>query len=98
MTTPADAWNRAAAALPAGWRLEGLRCTSTGLDPSQRGDGWLAEACGPGDECIKVGARDPLDALVTLAERLLEPRQTGKHPRPNESERNSALLSHGQEH
>jgi hypothetical protein len=68
MTTLAEAWNTAQAALPAGWCLEGLRCTSTGLAPEQRGDQWLAEACGPDGACVKVESVDPDAALAALAE------------------------------
>lgn len=65
-----EAWNSARAAAPPGWRLEGLRCTSTGLAPDQRGDRWLAEACGPDGACIIVEESEPRRALRTLAERL----------------------------
>lgn len=74
MTTLTDAWNSATSALPAGWRLEGLRCTSTGLSPSQRGDDWIAEACGPNEACIRVESGDPQQALATLAQKLIEMR------------------------
>ena len=67
-----DAWISAAAALPAGWRLQGLRCSSTGLAPSQRGDEWIAEACGPNGECVTVESAEPVEALTTLAERLTD--------------------------
>lgn len=71
MATLTDAWNAAHAALPAGWRLEGLRCTSTGLAPEQRGDRWLAEACGPNDACVKVEREEPEQALAELATEVL---------------------------
>ena len=70
MATLAEAWNSAASGLPAGWRLEGLRCTSTGLRPSERGDDWIAEACGPNGECVTVQSNDPQAALATLTGRL----------------------------
>jgi hypothetical protein len=72
MTTLTDAWHSAASALPAGWRLEGLRCSSTGLSPSQRGDDWIAEACGPDDACIRIQSSDPQDALATLTRKLVD--------------------------
>jgi hypothetical protein len=56
-----------ASEMPDGWELQGLQCTSTGLQPHLRGSDWLAEACGPAGECIKVEARDPAEALVRLA-------------------------------
>lgn len=71
MATLGEAWTRAASALPAGWWLAGLRCTSTGLDPSQRGDDWIAEACGPNGECLLIESSEPAVALATLTERLL---------------------------
>ncbi len=61
-----EAWNAAQAATPAGWHLEGLCCTSTGLAPDQRGDRWLAEACGPDSTCLKVEEGHPHDALYSL--------------------------------
>jgi len=70
VTTLADAWSTAASALPAGWRLEGLRCTSTGLRPSERGDDWIAEACGPDEQCIVVERSEPHDALAALTAKL----------------------------
>ena len=70
MATLTDAWIAAQAALPPGWRLEGLRCTSTGLAPEQRGDGWLAEACGPGGGCLKVERAEPEQALESLTDQL----------------------------
>lgn len=68
MTTLAEVWNATEAALPAGWRLEGLRCTSTGLAPQERGDRWLAEACGPNGACVKVEGGQPEEALAALTD------------------------------
>lgn len=65
-----EAWEAAQAATPSGWRLEGLRCTSTGLAPDQRGDRWLAEACGPAGACVRVEDAEPDRALHRLARRL----------------------------
>ena len=65
-----DAWNAAAAALPPGWRLQGLRCTSTGLAPEERDDRWLAEACGPDGACVRLEHSEPEAALAELADRL----------------------------
>jgi hypothetical protein len=76
MVTLTDAWNAAEAALPAGWHLEGLRCTSTGLAPEQRGDRWLAEACGPNGACAKVERGQPEQALQELAANV---RSAGQH-------------------
>jgi hypothetical protein len=72
VTALTDAWNGAASALPPGWRLEGLRCTSTGLRPSQRGDDWIAEACGPDEACIRVESSDPHQALASLTQQLVQ--------------------------
>lgn len=65
------AWEAAEAAAGPGWRVQGLRCTSTGLEPHVRGDRWRAEACGPDDGCIVLEDEDPVAALRRLAERLL---------------------------
>ena len=62
-----SAWAAAETALPSGWRLDGLRCTSTGLDAAQRSDGWRAVAIGPDGEEIVTDADDPADALLKLA-------------------------------
>jgi hypothetical protein len=70
MPTLTEAWHTAQEALPRGWRLEGLRCTSTGLAPDQRGDQWMAEACGPGSACLKVESGEPDQALAALTEQL----------------------------
>ena len=59
-----------ASEMPDGWELQGLQCTSTGLQPHLRGSDWHAEACGPAGACIKVEARDPAEALVRLADKL----------------------------
>lgn len=67
----AAAWNATRAALPDGWRLEGLRCTSTGLAPNQRDDRWRAEACGPEGACVTVESDAPEGALLTLRDRVL---------------------------
>ena len=56
--------------MPAGWELQGLRCTSTGLQLHLRGSDWLAEACGPAGECVKVEAEGPAEALLGLADKL----------------------------
>jgi len=56
--------------MSAGWELQGLQCTSTGLQPHLRGSEWLAEACGPAGECVKVKAEDPAEALQGLADEL----------------------------
>jgi hypothetical protein len=70
MATVSEAWNATEAALPAGWRLEGLRCTSTGLAAEQRGDRWLAEACGPEGACVKVESGQPEQALAALTDTI----------------------------
>jgi hypothetical protein len=70
MAALTDAWHATKDALPPGWRLEGLRCTSTGLAPEQRGDRWLAEACGPRGACVKVEMGEPAQALAALTEKV----------------------------
>ena len=65
-------YRRTEAALPAGWRLEGLRCASTGLAMDQRSDEWHAVAHGPnGGELIGRGI-EPAAALADLAARIAQ--------------------------
>jgi len=61
------AWTTAEATLPAGWRLDSLRCASSGLEPDQRSTDWIAVAVGPGDAERTFRARDALSALSGLA-------------------------------
>ena len=63
----AEHYRRTAEALPAGWRLDGLRCASTGLAVALRSERWIAEACGPLGECLRLEAATPEDALHRLA-------------------------------
>jgi hypothetical protein len=70
MTTLTEAWIATEASLPPGWRLEGLRCTSTGLAPDQRDDRWRAEACGPEGACVKAEGDQPEQALAALTDEL----------------------------
>lgn len=65
--TISNLYVRTAHALPDGWVLEGLRCTSEGLRPEQRRDGWLVEACGPAGDCVKIEAPSPAEALFALS-------------------------------
>ena len=66
-----EAWARVQAALPEGWVLEGLRCASIGLDPSQRSDDWIAVAVGPDGVERQAQAPQPIEALEALAQELL---------------------------
>ena len=63
-------WRVADAAAPTGWQLQGLRCSSTGLAPADRSEGWVAEACGPHDGCILVEEPSAERALRALAAQL----------------------------
>ena len=59
-------WQRTQAALPAGWRLDSLRCASEGLARHRRSEDWLAVATGPdASEAIGRGS-DPASALADL--------------------------------
>ncbi|MCV0402677.1 MAG: hypothetical protein K5924_03085 [Chloroflexi bacterium] len=63
------AWQDASARLPTGWRLDGIRCTSTGLAPGERGERWRAFAVhGTGDsrEAVADDPEGALDELVRL--------------------------------
>ena len=67
------AWSDAAASLPPGWELGGLRCASTGLAPEDRSEEWIADATGPGGRKEKHQAADPiaaLDGLTSLVRRI----------------------------
>ena len=66
MTDLTEAWNAAATKLSPGWRLDGLRCTSTGLGPEQRGDAWRAVAVADDGMTIARVGVDPDRALDDL--------------------------------
>jgi hypothetical protein len=70
----AKAWSSTAAALPPGWRLDSLRCASTGLERHERSEDWLAVAVdADGAEVIARGG-DALDALRELRRMAARPR------------------------
>lgn len=52
--------------------MDGIRCTSTGLSPEQRGEGWRALAAGPAGESIEGTGADAVAALVDLSRRIEE--------------------------
>lgn len=60
------AWRAAAERLPSGWSLDGIRCTSTGLGPGERGERWRALAAGPVGASLEAVADDPEAALAEL--------------------------------
>jgi hypothetical protein len=64
------AWITAEASLPLGWRLEGLTCASSGLQPEQRSDRWRAMAAGPNGEAVQGEDDHAIGALNTLAREL----------------------------
>jgi hypothetical protein len=66
----ADLYRRAEDALPIGWRLNGLQCASTGLAVELRSEHWVAEACGPNEECLRMNRVTPVDALLALTVQL----------------------------
>lgn len=59
-------WAEVEEQLPSGWRLDGLRCASTGLAPEDRSEDWVAVAIGPGDETRSCRAAEPHEALRGL--------------------------------
>jgi hypothetical protein len=65
-TNLTTAWTTAQSRLPDGWRLEALRCASTGLRPEDRSDVWIAIAVGPGGEEQVARGDDPVEALFAL--------------------------------
>jgi hypothetical protein len=60
------AWRRAASALPPDWRLDSLRCLSTGLAPEQRSTRWRAVALGPNDTEKTSDGDNAATALAAL--------------------------------
>jgi hypothetical protein len=64
------AWRATEATLPAGWRIEALRCASTGLDPASRSDDWVAAAAGPAGARVERRSASAVTALAELAEAL----------------------------
>jgi hypothetical protein len=64
------AWISAEAALPLGWRIEGVTCVSTGLQPGQPSQRWRAWATGPKGERIEAEGDWPIGALHALAGEL----------------------------
>lgn len=65
------AWRAASERLPAGWRLDGMRCTSTGLAPGERGERWRAVAARADGSMIEAVADDPLEALDELVRQVI---------------------------
>ena len=63
----AELWRHAAVVMPDGWRLDALRCASTGLEPDQRSDDWTAIAVGPEGEERSATAATPTAAIETVA-------------------------------
>jgi hypothetical protein len=64
------AWMEASAALPIGWRLDGITCASTGLTPDLRSERWLARAIGPKGEAMAAEGEGAIAALGALARKL----------------------------
>ena len=64
------AWHGVETVLPAGWRLDSIRCASSGLDPEKRSSDWVVMACGPGEACAEENGRDPEQALAALFRRF----------------------------
>lgn len=65
-----DAYRVAEAELPIGWRLDGLRCQSSGLQRDERSDDWRAVATGPDGAVLEGRAARPADALTDLLRQL----------------------------
>jgi len=51
-----SAWVETEAAMPLGWHLDPLRCSSTGLAPEQRSSRWLAVAVRPAGDSSRPRA------------------------------------------
>jgi len=67
------AWQTAAEKLPSRWRLDGIRCTSTGLAPGERGERWRALAVDAGGRSAEAVADDPEGALDELVRLVIHP-------------------------
>jgi hypothetical protein len=61
-----EIWRQTEASLPAGWKLDSLRCASEGLEPDQRSADWIAIAVGPTGEELRARVADPIAALLRL--------------------------------
>jgi hypothetical protein len=74
------AWVDASAALPLGWRLEGIVCGSSSLHPADRSDEWIAVAASRGEPSQRLEGRGafPQQALENLAAALRELPQPGR--------------------
>jgi hypothetical protein len=68
------AWVEVSAAMPLGWYLESLRCTSTGQLPEQRSFRWTATASSPAGESLEGHGDEEVQALRSLARVLRERR------------------------
>ena len=55
--------------------MNGLQCASTGLAVDLRSEHWVAEACGPNEECLRLIGETPMDALLALAAQLRQLRE-----------------------
>ena len=64
------AWRATEHALPEGWLLDSLRCTSTGLQPGERADRWRAIALGSNGDSLEGSGIGPIEALADLVQRL----------------------------
>ena len=60
----------AEALLPAGWRLDGLRCASTGLRLEDRSEDWIAVAVAAAGTEVQHRAASPEAALRGLPARV----------------------------
>lgn len=65
-------YGEVARGLPPGWRLDGLRCDSTGLAPEERSEEWRAVAVGPDDTSVSKTAGTSLEALDHLRAHFAE--------------------------
>jgi len=67
-------WRGIEARLPAGWRLDSLRCASTGLSRGDRSDEWIAVAVGPDGHEVRTQATSPEAALERIPETVARSR------------------------
>ena len=56
--------------MPPGWRVDSLRCTSTGIQAHERSEGWRTLGHGPDGDIEEVDGLDPIAALQELIEQV----------------------------
>lgn len=66
--TLATKWAATEAAMPRPWRLDSLRCASTGLAAEERSERWVAVALDAAGHVAEAEAASPEEALDALVQ------------------------------